>query len=198
MPTFSRRPASLAHLSDEAAARALSKHFGDVLKAAKELGVTRTDLSKLTWSNPAILNSAHERMGLFIFVQRDEIIRGLHSRRGGDRRRAIDRMAVNPGLFGDLCNSPAFAFLAPAERPRRSFDDGGRAALDRGVAAERVIEQEREQALELERERALRESVGRDWGGVMVERYAPAVASDLRPENRKYAHVRGLVRGQRR
>ena len=197
MAMFSKRPASLAHLTDEAAARALSKHFGDVLKAAKDLGVDRKDLSKLTWSNPAILDSAHERMGLYIFVQRDEIIRGLHSRRGSERRRAIDRMAANPGLFGDLCHSPAFAFLLPAERPRRSFDDGGRAALDRGVAAERVIEQERERALELERERALRESVGRDQG-VMVDRRAPAAALDLRPENRKYAHVRGLVRGQRR
>jgi hypothetical protein len=40
MAMFSRRPASLAHLTDEAAARALSRHFGDFVKAAKELGVS--------------------------------------------------------------------------------------------------------------------------------------------------------------
>ena len=62
MAMFSRRPASLAHLSDEAAARALSKHFGNIVEAAKELGVDRKDLRRLTWSNPAILDAAHERM----------------------------------------------------------------------------------------------------------------------------------------
>ena len=96
MAMFSRRPASLAHLSDEAAARALSKHFGNIVEAAKELGVDRKALRRLTWSNPAILDAAHERMSLFIFVQRDEIISGLNSRIASVRRRAIDRMGANP------------------------------------------------------------------------------------------------------
>ena len=102
MAMFSRRPASLAHLSDEAAARALSKHFGNIVEAAKELGVDRKDLRRLTWSNPAILDAAHERMSLFIFVQRDEIMSGLNSRVASVRRRAVDRMVANPVLFGHL------------------------------------------------------------------------------------------------
>ena len=69
-------------LSDEAAARALSRHFGDFVKAAKELDVDHKDLRRLTWSNPAILDAAHERMSLFIFLKRDEIMCGLNSRVG--------------------------------------------------------------------------------------------------------------------
>ena len=106
MAMFSRRPASLAHLSDEAAARALSKHFGNIVEAAKELGVDRKDLRRLTWSNPAILDAAHERMSLFIFVQRDEIISGLDSKVASVRRRAVDRMVANPALFGrSICSA---------------------------------------------------------------------------------------------
>ena len=99
MAMFSRRPASLAHLSDEAAARALSKHFGDFVKAAKELGVDRKALSRLSWSNPAILSAARERMDLFIFLQRDEIISGLNSRIASVRRRAVDRMLAHPMMY---------------------------------------------------------------------------------------------------
>ena len=68
----------------------MSKHFGNIVEAAKELGVDRKDLRRLTWSNPAILDAAHERMSLFIFVQRDEIMRGLNSRVASVRRRAVD------------------------------------------------------------------------------------------------------------
>lgn len=55
MPFIPKRPASLAHISDEAAARALSKHFGNIVEAATELGVDRKDLRRLTWHNPRIL-----------------------------------------------------------------------------------------------------------------------------------------------
>ena len=102
MPYIPKRPASLAHLTDERAARALSLHFGDVTKAAKELGVDRKDLTRLTWHNPAILDAAHERMSLFIFIKRDEIISGLHSRRGSVRRRAIDRWLLIRGCLAIL------------------------------------------------------------------------------------------------
>ena len=37
MATFSERPASLAHVSDEAAARALSKRFGAIVEVARDL-----------------------------------------------------------------------------------------------------------------------------------------------------------------
>ena len=62
MPFVPARPLSLNHLSDEAASLALDKHLGDFVKAAKELNINRSDLRKLTWHNPRILNAAHERM----------------------------------------------------------------------------------------------------------------------------------------
>jgi hypothetical protein len=66
MPFIPKRPLSLEHLSDDAAARALSRHFGDIVEAAKDLGVNRKDLRRLTWHNPGILHAAHERMSLFV------------------------------------------------------------------------------------------------------------------------------------
>jgi hypothetical protein len=39
VPHVPKRPPALAHLSDEAAAWALARYFGDFVRAAKELGV---------------------------------------------------------------------------------------------------------------------------------------------------------------
>ena len=212
MPMFSRRPASLAHISDEAAAKALSRHFGDMVPAAKDLGISAPELRRLTWANPAILDAAHERMSLFVFCRKDEIMRGLHSRRASDRRRAVDGMAANPGLFGDLTNNPAFALLAPASSVRGSKHVAAaekarvaRECLSREVAAEAAAERDREAELERDREAAAE----REGAAVMVDRRAttgrviersPARDSgfDLRPENVKYASVcGGLTRGRR-
>ena len=157
MAIFSRRPASLAHLSDEQAARALSRRFGAIKKSAEDLGVNPKHLRRLIWSNPAILDAAHERQTLFASVRRDEIIRGLHSKAASVRRRAVDRMFANPWLFGDLQHP-----LLPAARPRRGPSAEARARLarerlEREAAAEiereRVLERAREMAAELARER---------------------------------------------
>jgi hypothetical protein len=148
MPFIPKRPPSLEHLSDEAACRALSRHFGDIVATAKFLGVDRKDLRRLCWHKPKILAPAHERMSLFAFVRRDEIISGLHSRIAAERRRAIDRMGANPALFGHLFAS-GLSLLAPAARargPRLLVEDGGKAALEREVAAEQAAEREREAA----------------------------------------------------
>ena len=143
MAMFSQRPASLAHVSDEAAARALSRRFGAIGEAARDLGVNPKHLRRLTWSNPAILDAAHLRQSLFASVRQDEIMRGLKSKVARVRWRAVDRMFANPWLFGDLDHP-----LAPARR-RRS----GPSAAARGrLARERL---EREAAAELERERAV-------------------------------------------
>jgi hypothetical protein len=205
MAMFSRRPAALAHLSDEAAARALSKHFGDIKKAAIELGVARTDLSRLTWSNPAILDAAHERMSLFVLVRRDEIISGLYSKRGSVRRHAIDRMAANPGLFGDLF-AGGLSLLSPAAhaRGRRSGSSlseeaRGRLARER-LEREAVAELARERAIELEADRRREQEVAADREREPVggSGRAPArVMTDLRPENARYAGMRRLTRGRR-
>jgi hypothetical protein len=140
MTMFSRRPASLAHVTDEAAARALSRQFGTIKKAAEDLNVDPKHLRRLTWSKPAILDAAHERQGLLASVRREEIIRGLTSKAASVGRRAGDRMFANPGLFGDLRHP-----LMPATRPRSDPSAEARARLarerlDREAAAERKIE----------------------------------------------------------
>jgi hypothetical protein len=191
MSMFSRRPPSLAHLSDEAAARALSKHFGDIVAAARELGVDRKDLRRLTWSNPAILAAAHERIGLFILIRRDEIISGLTSRRASDRRRAIDRMAANPGLFGDLFVSG----LSPASRtrgPPRLVGCGGEDTLEREAAAELTREREREAVAERELEAA----ADRERVEVMVER-RPSSPPPMSSASRWPSYIRRPTRGRR-
>jgi hypothetical protein len=85
---------------------------------------------------------------------------GLMSKVASVRRRAVDRMAANPALFGDLDHSP-FALLTPARRgrgPNRSaagVDEArlARERLRRAAAAELAFEGERERALADARER---------------------------------------------
>ena len=205
MSMFSRRPAALAHISDEAAAKALSRHFGDFVQAACELNISRTDLRRLTWANPSILDAAHERMQLFIFVRKDEIISGLHSRRASERRRAVDRIAANPGLFGDVAGSSAFALLAPAGRGRRSVrsEHDPRDLVEQETAAEQALSGAR--ACSSKRERDAAASAARDReaavdrrasAGRVTER-SSAADSGVWRENAKYAGVRGgLTRGR--
>jgi hypothetical protein len=86
MPFVLKRPPALNHLSDEAASIVLAKHFGDVVKAAKELGVDRKDLRRLTWHNPRILNAAHERMELFRIGVKSKILEAVYSPHAKRRR----------------------------------------------------------------------------------------------------------------
>ncbi len=155
MAMFSRRPASLAHVSDEQAARALSRRFGAIVEAARDLGVDRRHLRRLTWSNPAILDAAHERMSFFAFARRNEVMAGLMSSLSRVRRRAVDRMFANPWLFGDLDHP-----LAPAPRRRRdpSEEARGRLARER-LERQAADELARERAMEIEREREAAETV---------------------------------------
>ena len=142
MAIFSQRPASLAHVSDEAAARALSRRFGDFRRAAEDLKVDYRDVRRLTWSDPGILDAAHERMSLFAFVRRDEVMAGLRSPVASVSQRAVDQILAKPWLFGDLEHP-----LAPAPRSQSGPSEEARGRL----ARERL---EREAAAELAREGA--------------------------------------------
>ena len=90
MPWVPERPLALSHLSEEAASAMLAKHFGDFVKAAKELGVDRKDLRKLTWHNPKILAAAHERMALFRSGVRSKILQAVYSPSAKRRRWGAD------------------------------------------------------------------------------------------------------------
>ena len=159
---FSRRPPSLAHLSDEAAARALSKRFGNIVEAARDLGVDRKDLRRLTWSNPAILAAAHERIDLFVITMRSELVsQALH---GSSRVRqcAIDRMykvaAIPDHPIGKAFAGLSLGLLARAPRVRSVVKaervEAERAEAERALAREAVAELDRERAAEFERELA--------------------------------------------
>jgi hypothetical protein len=40
----------------------LAKHYGDITRAAKELGIAAPDLRRLTWAKPKLLEAAHDEM----------------------------------------------------------------------------------------------------------------------------------------
>lgn len=195
MPFIPKRPPSLVHLSDAAAARVLSRNFGDVAKAAKDLGVHRSDLRHLTWHNPRILDASHERMELFVDHMWGEAVRGLYSKRASDRMRAADRIFAHPRAIGN----PFAAGFAPAPRargPRGSnvFVEAERARLviEGEVAAEQSAERAAEQSAEREREWALEQ----ERVEVMVERRpsAPPVAPAM---NLWPSGIRRPTRGRR-
>jgi hypothetical protein len=55
-------PASCADLDLALVERTLAKHFGDICKAAKEIGVSGPDLRRLTWARPDLLQTALDEM----------------------------------------------------------------------------------------------------------------------------------------
>jgi hypothetical protein len=161
MAMFSRRPPSLAHLSDEAASRALSKRYGDIVAAAKDLGVDRKDLRRLTWSNPAILAAAHERIDLFVITMRSELVSQAMHGSSRVRQCAIDRMyrvaAIPDHPVGKAFASLSLGLLARAPRGRSVVEaervevEKAEAALEWEAAAE--LEREREAEVEADRRR---------------------------------------------
>jgi hypothetical protein len=153
MAMFSRRPPSLAHLSDEAASRALSKRYGDIVAAAKDLGVDRKDLRRLTWSNPAILAAAHERIDLFVIAMQGELVSGVMNGSAVVRQRAVDRMYKVAAIPGHPVGR-AFAGLSLgllARAPRGRSVEAERVEVEKAAEAEAALE--REAAAELARER---------------------------------------------
>ena len=177
MAMFSRRPPSLAHLSDEAAARALSKHFGDFVEAAKELGVDRKDLRRLTWSNPAILDAAHERMDLFVITMRGELVSQAMHGSSQVRQCAIDRMyrvaAIPNHPVGKAFASLSLGLLARAPRTRV-------VEVEKAPEAEAALERESVAELEWERATEFEQELRRELEGESIEsaRYDADLASE--------------------
>jgi hypothetical protein len=176
----------------------LSKHFGDVVKTAKALGVDRRDLRKLIWHNPKILDAAADRQELFIEHMWSEAVRGLDSRSARVRQRAVDRLFAHPRAI-DHPFAGGLSLFARAPRPRGPRGpnifveaERARAAHDRELAAERDVER----AAEREREAAVKQALEQERVEVMVERRPPvspvAPALSLWPPG-----VRRPTRGRR-
>jgi hypothetical protein len=166
MPYIPKAPAELAHLDDQAVARALSRRFGDVTRAAEDLGVPRSALTRRTWRNPKVLTWAHERIDLFLWLVQDEIIAAFHSPRAKRRQWAIDQL-----LDGDHPFAPAPRSRAP--NPSAALERA-RLRLEREACAERDMER----AAEREREAAAERVAECERSEVMVKRRpsAPPVA----------------------
>jgi hypothetical protein len=170
MPFVPKRPLALAHLSSVAASAALAKHFGDVVKAARELGVDRKDLRRLTWHNPRVLKAAHERMWLFRVGVRSKIIRALHSESASRQRWGCDAFCESYE-FRDHVAAGAMAF-APAPRQRAVGPDNSRAVLEQKAAAELELERVAEFEDDREPARAL-------WSSSLRDAEAPPSPVDL-------------------
>jgi hypothetical protein len=151
MPHVPKRPPALAHLSDEAASQALMKHFGDFVAAARDLGVDRKHLRRLSWHNPRILNAAHERMELFHIGVKSKIIEALHSGSAKRRRWGFDAMFDSYEFRDHPLASARWA--APAQREQAKKIVEARLVLEREAVAELARERARE--IELERWREL-------------------------------------------
>jgi hypothetical protein len=79
MPPIPKPPASCADLDLAVVKRVLTKHYGDIPRAAKELGVSGPDLNRLTWAKPKLLEEAElERMGVIARAW-SELIRAVYS-----------------------------------------------------------------------------------------------------------------------
>jgi hypothetical protein len=130
------------HVSDEAASIMLARHFGDFVAAARELGVARKDLRKLTWHNPRILKASHERMELFRIGVKSKIIEAVYSPSAKRRRWGYDALCDSYEFRDSLFAGAGLLAPAPCERS---------APVAPVVDAQLVLEQEA--AVELERER---------------------------------------------
>jgi hypothetical protein len=107
MPHKPKFPEGCRHLDLAVVSRTLAKHRLDICGAAKELGVHRTDLRKLTWHDPALLDVAREACELYAARCNGLMIEELYSPERWRRRRAREQLLV-------AFDHP----LAPAPRPK--------------------------------------------------------------------------------
>jgi hypothetical protein len=85
-------PASCADLDVALVERTLAKHFGDICKAANEIGVSGPDLRRLTWARPDLLQTALDEMAVLVARAEAETIAMLDSPDPRRRERAADKI----------------------------------------------------------------------------------------------------------
>jgi hypothetical protein len=79
MSSLPRPPASCADLDLAVVKRVLTKHYGGIPVAAKELGVSGPDLKRLTWAKPKLLEEAEDRRVEVIARAWGQLITALYS-----------------------------------------------------------------------------------------------------------------------
>jgi hypothetical protein len=141
----------------------LTKHFGDIVKAARELNVNRTDLRKLTWHNPRILKASHERIELFRIGVKSKIIEAVYSPSAKRRRWGYDALCDSYEFRDSLFAGAGLLAPAPCERsaPVAPVVD---AQLVLGQEAAAELERERDAELEGDRRREFERERAREAG----------------------------------
>ena len=196
MPFIPKLPPGCAHLDLKEVERVLIRHRANISEAAKELGVSRTDLRRLTWHNPNILEEALVWCDVYVNRCNGLLLDALHSKSRRRREWASDKILSSSMAYGHPFASARWA--PPTQRRLGIYT--GQARAERQAAdeleRERVAEFERELAFEMngdhrpgqedeetradiEPARALRAgSLWLDWRDADPVREAPATVSE--------------------
>jgi hypothetical protein len=142
LPFIPKFPPGCAHLDLREVERVLVRHRANISEAAKELGVSRTDLRKLTWHKPKLLEEALLWCGVYVSRCDGLLIQALDSKSRRRREWAVDKILSSDMGYGYL--------LSPAPRAGAPVVVDAQLVLE----AEATAELEREAAAELARERA--------------------------------------------
>ena len=113
MPFIPKFPEACRCLDLDLVRRTLTKHRLDICAAAKELGVNRTDLRRLTWHDPKLLDEAREVCDLYVIRCRSLMIEGLFSSNTRKREWAVDQI-----LSSSLAVGHPMATVSRAPRPK--------------------------------------------------------------------------------
>jgi hypothetical protein len=113
MPFKPKFPEACRHLDLALVSRTLADCRLDICAAAKALGVAKTDLTKLTWHDPKLLDEAKEAIELYAIRCTSAMIQDLYSSESWRRRRGAEQILASPLAYGD-----PLATLAPAPRSR--------------------------------------------------------------------------------
>ena len=135
MPFIPKFPPGCAHLDLKEVERVLVRHRANISEAAKELGVSRTDLRKLTWHSPKILEEALVWCGVYVDRCNGLLLDALHSRSRRKREWASDKILSSGMAYGD-----PFASAPPTRARRRLGIYTGQTRAEREAAAELELE----------------------------------------------------------
>jgi hypothetical protein len=92
MPHVPKVPGSCVGLNLALVEKTLTKHQANVAAAAKELGVPVSDLRRLTWAKPALLETALDEMEAVVARAEGVLIEMLDSDDPRRRERAVDKI----------------------------------------------------------------------------------------------------------
>ena len=129
MPFIPKFPPGCAHLDLREVERVLVRHRANISEAAKELGVSQTDLRKLTWHSPKLLEEALLWCDVYVNRCNGLLIEALHSKSRRRREWASDKILSSSMAYGHL-----FARAPPARRQLGIYV--GQAQAEREAAAE--------------------------------------------------------------